>query len=454
MRKAISMLLTVLAVGSLCIATSCSPVDKGDDTSSDIKADAMNSPYGAYSEEMLNALKNSGEVTVYWESNTFSDKDADFIDYFEKYYGGKFVRRYCPSNDDMTIFLQDYYSGTAPDVLRLNESYWPRVAMRSTTHSTERLGELGVVGLDHPAIRDDSEITQAAYSYNGRCYAVAMDYIAPTMIAVNEDLFYYCMVSSPVSYFERGDWNVDSFLRCSHEIARTLPNGKKLFACNNFDLNWFLFTNQVDPVQFDKYNMEPSLDTPEALRSLVRCRTFLTTVSTTDNADLFRQGELAMLCATSDNLSEVLDDCDFGWDIIPFPYDNDNSSGRAVGKMSAWAISSRTKNAQGAFNFILAYRLFEDFYHNLDDSFVWNNKYIIFDDAQQQRITSTAYMVRLGNFPYISGLPQQTDELWNALRGNDPIYDIAASFNENIKQEYNDEMTDILLQHSKPSGRR
>lgn len=63
-------------------------------------------------------------------------------------------------------------------------------------------------------------------------------------------------------------------------------------------------------------------------------------------------------------------------------------------------------------------------------------------------------MVRLGNFPYISDLPQQTDELWNALRGNDPIYDIAASFNENIKQEYNDEMTDILLQHSKPSGQR
>lgn len=454
MRRAINFLLTVLTVGCLCLAVSCSPVDEDNGVSSNIKADAMNDPYGAYSEEMMNALKNSGEVVVYWESNTFSDKDADFLDYFEKYYGGIFVRRYCPSNDDMTVFLQDFYSGTSPDVLRLNDSYWPRTAMRNATYSTERLDELGVIGLDHPALKGDRELTQAAYTYSGRCYAVAMDFVAPAMVAVNKDLFDYCMVGSPSAYFERGNWDVDAFFRCSHEIARTLPNSKKLYACNSFEPSWFLLTNEADPIVFDKYNMLPSLTVPEALRSLARCRTFLTTVSTTDNFDAFRQGELAMLCGTADELAEVLTDCNFSWDVIPFPYDSDNASGRTVGKITAWGISSHTKNAQGAFNFILAYRLFEDFYYNLDDSFAWDNSYVVYNDSQQQRITSMSYMVRPGNFPNISALPQRTDELWNALRGTDPIYDIAALFNDVIEMEYDAEMSDILSQHSRPSQKK
>ncbi len=451
MRKVLSVLLTVLLAGCPFLASSCAPVTDDDGTASDIKADAMNDPYGTDSEGLMNALKNSGEVVVYWESNTFSDKDSDFLDYFNKYYGGTFVRRYCPSRDDMTVYLQDFYSGSAPDVLRLNESYWPRAALRSATYSTDKLRQLGVLGLDHPAIENHRDLTEASFSYNDRCYAVAIDYVAPVMIVVNEDVFDYCSVKAPSAYFERGDWTSDTFMRCCHEIARTLLNGKKLYACNSFDPTWFLLSNDADPIVFDNYSMLQSMTTPAALRSLTSCRTFLTTVSTTDDMDAFARGELAMLCGTADELAERLADCNFSWDVLPFPYDNDNSSGRTVGKMTAWAISSQAKNVQGALNFILAYRLYEDFYYNFDDSMVWNNEYVIYNDTQQQRIISMAYMVQLGNFPYIADLPEQVDGLWTSLKGSDPIYDIASSFNDKIKQEYYNEMADVQTQHSKPS---
>lgn len=452
MKKVLSALLTVLLMGSLCLASSCSPVDENIGTSSDIKADAMKDPYGTDSEGLMEALKNSGEVVVYWESNTFSDKDNDFFDYFKKYYGGTFIRRYCPSKDDMTVYLRDFYSGLAPDVLRLNESYWPRTALRSATCSTEKLDQLGVLGLDHPAIKNHRDLTEASFSYNNRCYAVAVDFVSPVMVAVNEDMFDYCSVESPSSYFARGEWKSETLLSCGQQIARTLANGKKLYACNSFDPTWFLLTNDADPIVFDHYNMIPSMTTPATLHSLARCRAFLTAVSTTDDADAFARGELAMLCGTADELAESLADCNFSWDVIPFPYDDDNRSGRTAGKMTAWAISSDSENMQGALNFILAYRLYEDFYYNFDDSMVWDNKYVVYNDNQQQRITSMAYMVRIGNFPYIGELPQQIDGLWEALKGSDPIYDIALSFNEIIEQEHYDEMADVQTQHSQPRG--
>lgn len=450
MKRAASCLLTALLTAGLCLATSCAPV--GDTVaSSDIKADAMNEPYGSDSEELVDALKNSGEVEVYWDSNTFSDKDTDFLEYFSKYYSGSFVRKYCPNDDDMTVFLADFYSGNAPDVVRLNEKYWPRTAMRNMTSTTDYLRQRGVLGLDHPALLSYKELTEGSYTYNGRCYAVAVDFVSPAMVAVNEDAFNYCNVRSPVSYYESGTWTGEVFLSSCHEIARTLLNGSTLYACNSIDPRWFMLANDVDPIGFNGVEINPSMTGPAALRALSRCRTYLSGVSRPDDENAFEKGELAMLCGTADSLAKVLKNCSFNWDVLPFPYDSDNTSGCLPGSITAWGIVSNSKNAQGALNFILAYRLFEDFHFNLEDSASWDNSYVVYNDRQQQRILSHANMVKQSSFPYVGSLPDEAEKLYDSLMGNEPIYDIASDFNSKIEEEYFSEMLDIQQQYTKPN---
>lgn len=435
MRRGFFCILSVLMTGCLGFLSSCAWNHGPSETVSGIKADAMDDPYGTDSDGLLEAMRNSGEVVVYLESGSSSGKDSDFSDYFSKYYNGTFVRRYCPSDDEMTLFLQDYYSGKSPDVLRLNESYWPRAALTGTTYTLGQLEQLGVLGLDHPSIRQYRELTAASFAFNGECYAVSADFVSPAMIAVNEDLFDSCVVRSPSLYYKDGDWNGDTFLRCCHEVARTLQNGTSLYACNRFNPLWVLLSNDADPIVLDGWTVNSSLTTPAALHSLARSRTFLTSVSLTEDKDAFARGELAMLCGTADELADVLVNCTFRWDVVPFPYGSDNTSGRTPGTMTAWAVSSASQNVQGAVNFILARRLFEDFYYNIDESAVWSNPYVVYNDRQQRLVLSMAYMVRMANYPYIGDLSEQSDRLWSALEGDEPIFDIASRFGEQIEEQ-------------------
>ena len=109
MRRGFFCILSVLMTGCLGFLSSCAWNHGPSETVSGIKADAMDDPYGTDSYGLLEAMRNSGEVVVYLESGSSSGKDSDFSDYFSKYYNGTFVRRYCPSDDEMTLFLQDYY---------------------------------------------------------------------------------------------------------------------------------------------------------------------------------------------------------------------------------------------------------------------------------------------------------------------------------------------------------
>ena len=103
--------------------------------------------------------------------------------------------------------------------------------------------------------------------------------------------------------------------------------------------------------------------------------------------------------------------------------------------MTAWAVSSASQNVQGAVNFILARRLFEDFYYNIDESAVWSNPYVVYNDRQQRLVLSMDYMVRMANYPYIGDLSEQSDRLWSALEGDEPIFDIASRFGEQIEEQ-------------------
>ena len=443
------MLALFCAVGfAAALATACGKTQTDD---AGITADAMADPYGGVSQALTDALQSSGNVTLYWDTSERSDQEQDFAAYFEKYYGGTVEFRFCPFDDEGATFLRDMAAGDLPDVFRLTPGLWPRAALRNMSCSVAQLKEQGALGLNHPALEKYRDMTEAAFSYNGACYALSICYASPAVVAVNRELFNSYMVKSPELYYQEGNWTYETLLRCCNELGRTVSGQTTIYgACLENPL-WFLQANDADPMLLSGSALTCGLLSTRSLHSLAFCRSLIAGSAFTTDPQDFLRGETGLLCDTADALAPILMQCAFDWEILPFPYGADNVSGDRPGTVIGWSVSTGCRNVQGAVNFILARQVFSDFFYNVDQGALWDTGYAQYSEKQRALILSAATMVRPACFPHMGNLPEQEEAFWAALKGNEPVYDVAERFAKIIQAQIRAEMGEQVQMTDPPS---
>ncbi len=385
MNTCIKKILSILCLLSLILCV-CSLGGCGEEsTSSTISSTSSNAEKGEIpggflevDGETINALMNSGEVYVYTCHATETDyaktKLGGFDNYFSEVYGGNIVAKNIAWQNWERTYLVDYAGGDAPDVVKLYYRAWPKLGIRNMVYSLEDLKKIGVVGLNHPYVTNDADTLKGTYLYEDELYGLALDKkdTGAAFIAVNSDLFKTYNVKSPTEYYNEGRWDFDTLMKCASEISRTLSDGTQIYGYFGWDPTFVLTANDAYPVVWDSNGvLKSNLTDPKVINALTDYQSLYANAWATGVDKDWNQGRCGMYAGLDFNIHRNFGGgkVTFEYDVIPFPYGKDNTSGYVSGDLTAYAISNSTDNPQGSFNYIIARCAWLDYcLENGDDS--------------------------------------------------------------------------------------
>ncbi len=434
-------LLLLLVVALAFSAMSC---DKKDTGSSSKKATsdvgAGENPFGTgVSKEVATVLANSGDVVWYSGADGTGEYDQQFFEFFKKYYGGTISYKYCAWTDDMKTYLEDYANNDAPDYLPMAYRYWPKAGNRKLVYSVSELKEKGIVGLDHPEMTRYDDIAKASFSIGDECYAFTAVYCSPVTIGVNLDLYNEYKVKSPVEYYKEGNWNYKTFVQAAKEITRTRSDGTKISGYDGWDKNWFITANDCDLVYWKGNTLTSSIDSDQHLYNALQNLHDLYANGYTGGG--FVDGKVGMCAATADNLGQYLRKCTFNWGIVPFPYGDDNTSGKVPAEVSGAGVSTAAKNVQGAINSRIARSVFDKLYYGYESKGIYGagtylSSYQIYENADKKNgnndmmdmIETTTFQGRQALFMGVGNLDSAQNTFWGKLTRSDSIKDVLEEF--------------------------
>ncbi len=369
MKKIISMIIITVLVCSLCLcATSCKSTDGDKPEETFSLAGDIPGGVADVSAEVMEALRNSGDISVYSyasEKDGPSNYEKAFQTYFSEIYGGNLVYAHKQWEGWEQTFITEFSAGEGPDVIYLWYKLWPKAANQKMVYSVEDLTEKGVVALDHPAFEPDKELMQANFTYKRENYGIATDSASAVYIGVNTDLYKEHGVKSPVEYYNEGKWDIDTLIKCATEITKDLDNDgfEDTFGYNGWDLNWFVVANEGYLLEMDEDGkIFDNFDSINVINGLEKVyELYHTTKAGTQNAS-WHAGRIGMVGALKQNVGRFIVDNEvtFNWEVIPFPKGADNKNGTMPGDINGFAVSSASKNLQGAVNYILAQKVFRE----------------------------------------------------------------------------------------------
>ncbi len=429
-----SIRLIALAAVLLIVFCSCGTKSTSNATSGMIKADAMDSPYGNnVSDSLEKVLKNSGEVVVYSVGEQLSERDTDFVEYFEKYYNGEVVFEYCPSEDMLSKIITDNAAGLAPDVVNLSQYNWPNTATKKFVYSINQLEQQGIEGLTHPELMRYRTLTEDNFSYNGECYSISVSSCVPIIAAINIDLFDRCGVQSPLTYNADGSWNFDTFFACCSGIIRGTAGNNRIKSLYASDMGWFMTANDAAFVSIDG-PLKSQITSDNSKSTLTYLRQLYETNSISADANSFKKGETAIYLCAADEFIGMVDKLKFKWDVVPFPYGNKNVSGYTPGRVTGYSVSVNSENPQGAVNYIIARNMFDNFYLHNKNGAVWKKEYIVYSTEQLNTVINSIWRTRNCLFRGVGDLSDEYSRFWSDFSNeNVPIDTLVYSYDDIIK---------------------
>ena len=233
---------------------------------------------------------------------------------------------------------------------------WPKAGLRNLVYTTEELKERGIIGLDHPLMKADSEACER-YTIGGKHYAVT-SHANVIIIGVNLDLFEKYNVKSPVDYYKEGTWDMDTYVKCAKEITRTTADGTKVWGGFGWNYNWTLMANDCALISWDnsRTKLVVTMNDPKVQRACgVIADLYTGKYTPMSGAETyFKQGQMGFFAYIPQNLASILRKVTFKWDIVPFPYGADNTTGAYPSELYASCVVSSSKNPQGTVNYMIS----------------------------------------------------------------------------------------------------
>jgi len=230
-------------------------------------------------------------------------------------------------------------SGTAPDVLRADQYYFPSMAPKGYFRDLTDLaaGDPEFDPADfHPAAMRENYC-------NGRLYGLNVMF-GPVICYFNRDLFVRAGLPDPHELWKRGEWTWDKFEECAQ--ALTTPDGPGkvygfLIPGGSGGVPvwaWALWVWSEGGEILSPRKDRCLLDSPQAIAGLTRLQAlrFVKKVSPTQadaaaSAFTFESGNIAMEFSWAGNAPRFRDSIrDFAWDIAPTPARVEVRDGRKV----------------------------------------------------------------------------------------------------------------------------
>ncbi len=374
MKKILSAIILSALVMSLGLAAAgC----KGADTTVENTgsyADAIPGGSADVSAEVLEALTNSGEISVYSFGDISKTPDVaawrqEFINYYEAVYGGTIDYIDVEWENWESKFITAFAANDNPDLIYLFEKNFPKFTNRAMVYSVEEMIEKGVVGFDHPKLTGNLDLVYENFKYKGKHYVFATNDAEADMMFINEDLFDKYEVKSPTEYYNEGVWNWETFEKCAAELTRDTDGdgASDVWGYWGWDGNFAINAAGGELVQLDDNGtLKVTIDSAATAQGLENYSNVFGRLKA--GADIgFRGGNLGMIAWMPSNEvkqligTETVEKYNFNWGMVPYPLDvRTNSANIRSGKCSGWTVATTCDNIQGCINYMIAKNTFEE----------------------------------------------------------------------------------------------
>ncbi len=362
MKRIFSLLMIVVLIAALAIvATGCNG-STTDNTSTGKYSDIIPGGESGVSQEVLEALVQSGTVTTYFfegEGNDIGVNNKEFKNIFREVYGGEIMIDYIEWEGWEQTFIADFAANEAPDLIHGFAKLWPKIANRGMVFSRKELAEKGVVGLDHPVLMDHFETVEKNFTYKNEPYGFSLLNSACFWCIVNEDLYAQYNVKSPSKYYQEGLWNMETLAESSRALITAAglndSGTREIYGYYCWDSTVFIRANGQQLVGYDPKTgkLVNNIEKKEVVDSLENLRTAFQEQYAT-NRDSFTRGKIGVIALVDGNIAQTIPKITFKWSIIPFPVGRSNDGRQMPGSVQAWMVTSSAKNLQGAVNLVIA----------------------------------------------------------------------------------------------------
>ncbi len=451
MKRIVSLLILAVLVLALFTAAGCKSSD-GDNDGATFEGNTIPGGTADVSQETMDALQDSGEVSVY----TFGDdmtstkpinngwfNQPEFVEYFEAVYGGKLVTVNTVWENWEAKFITDMAASDAPDVLYIGAKSWPKVGNRALVFTQSELKEQGVLGLDHPVLQDGIETVEKNFTFKNEVYGFSLHQAQCFWAIVNTDLYKKYSVKSPVEYYNEGLWNFDTFVESGNALTKAAgyddAGNKAASGFHCWDATTLIRANGQQMVSIDPATgvITNNMDKNEVLAAFEIYSTGMKSDGFMSIKDTFSQGNIGIIALMDENMVAALENVSFNWEVIPYPTGPANNTNQLPGSVRAWAVASSCENPQGAVNLIIALKAaIEQGMFDVDKSDVSN---ILGDKPETLQMMKDNAIYGVNDNMYgIGNLWSAQWSFWGDLRAktpNESVQTYMPAFNAQIQQE-------------------
>ncbi len=439
MKKALSVLILAALVLTLGVAASGCKSAETDTGDAGSYSDAIPGGSADVSAEVLEALTNSGKISVYFleTNNPMSGDEKAWLDefavYFKEVYGGEIDRRELMWEKWEENYITQFASNDNADLIYLFEKNFPKFANRDMVYSIEEMQEKGVVGFDHPMLMETRDLVYNNFVYNGEHYAFATNNAEADMIFVNEDLFKKYEVKSPTEYYNEGQWNWENFEKCAKALTRDSDGdgSDDIFGFYGWDGNFFVNAAGGELVSLlPNGKLQSNLNSTEVIQGLENYANVFGRLKCASELSL-RSGKLGMIAWMPSNEDHNLigaqgfDKYTFEWGMVPFPIDErTNSRGIRSGKCSGWTVSTTAENLQGCVNYMIAMKTYEKMSRNPNSVALED----VFTPDQIDMINDCTRQAVLPIYQGVGTLWQNQWGFWNTLKAGTAASEVVGTY--------------------------
>ncbi len=380
---------------------------------------------GNVSAETLEALSQSGEISVYSFADAAAERDeeSEFDTYFSEVYGGSIIRKYIEWEKWENTFITNFAADDAPDVISLFSKLWPKAASREFVFSKAELTEMGIVGLDHPAIAATDDMSERNFSFANNVYGLYTSSVSPVVMVVNDDLLKVCGVKKmPLEYYNEGQWNWDNFLKICAQVCSIDTDGTEgpdYAGYYGWDTNYLVASNGGEIIKLnDDGTVKANFSDIKVQNGLQMVRDMYGTYKYSSTKDSnFKGGKVAMFAEQHYNVAKQInnagDGLTFNYSVVPLPRGTDNDDGYCMGGADSYTVVSSSKNPQGAVNYMIAMSAFSKLNNELDPDYDLEK---FLDDDGITMLNDLRQKVKQPPFKGVGNVNSGQWDFWRAVR--------------------------------------
>lgn len=250
-------------------------------------------------------------------------------------------------------YIADITSGDAPDIMLLQSTAFPRVAIQKLVMPVSSLNQELLANL--AAVDPNGDSARKHFSFAGEGYAITGSN-GPRVIFFNQTMFEDFGLDTPLELFEAGEWNWDTFRQSAIDVMDYNEDGTVRvwgFETWVYDM-WYLANGAQVITPNDDGTVKLNLDDPKLVRALqfmqdgyYKDKFINPSGNGTMTAD-FVSGKCAMIADGFYRVYEINDVLTDEWDFVPVPEGPDNTEGVIPGNIDAYGVPINAKNPDGA----------------------------------------------------------------------------------------------------------